>query len=324
MRVNFEAWLKETGLFVVDGSMSTALEQMGANLNCSLWTATALIRTPEMVKKVHMDYFKAGADCGITCSYQATIQGLTENGYSPEEAKNLIEKSVKIFQSAREMWWEEEGKAMKRAWPLCLAGIGPYGAYLADGSEYRGKYSVSDDELRDFHRERIQILWDAGADLLLFETQPSLSEALIEAEIAEGMNADYIVSFSCADGQKTFEGQPVRLCAEKLSQGHPHLRMLGINCTNPDYVCSLIYELRKSTSLPIIVYPNSGETYDPKTKTWNGQNSCKSFEDYALSYFKAGAVAVGGCCTTVTSHIEQVVRAKKQFQEMGCSKEVRL
>ena len=192
--------LEKNGQMIIDGSMSTALEQMGANLNCNLWTARALVDTPELVKKVHTDYFKAGADCGITCSYQATIPGLMENGFTHDEAAEIVANSVKLLLEAREEWWNAEGKAQGRVYPLCLAGIGPYGAYLADGSEYRGNYGVSDEALRTFHKERMEILWNVGADILLIETQPSLREALIEAEIAEEMGADYWISFSCKDG----------------------------------------------------------------------------------------------------------------------------
>ena len=103
--------LEKNGQMIIDGSMSTALEQMGANLNCSLWTARALVDTPELVKKVHTDYFKAGADCGITCSYQATIPGLMENGFTHDEAAEIVANSVKLFLEAREEWWNAEGKA---------------------------------------------------------------------------------------------------------------------------------------------------------------------------------------------------------------------
>lgn len=142
---------------VIDGSMGTALEHLGANLNNSLWTARVLLDQPELVKKVHLDYFHAGADAGITCSYQATIPGLMANGLSEKEAEDLIVRSVKVFQEARNEWWEKEGKAADRAYPMCLAGIGPYGAYLADGSEYKGHYGIPDAALHDFHQRRAEL-----------------------------------------------------------------------------------------------------------------------------------------------------------------------
>ena len=220
--------LDKTGIMVIDGSMSAILEELGADNSSSLWTAAALAEQPELVKQVHLEYFRAGADCGITCSYQATIPGLTAHGYSAEEAEKIIADSVKMFLEAREEWWDEEGREADRAYPVCLAGIGPYGAYLADGSEYRGNYGVDDQTLRDFHRRRMEILAEAGADVFLIETQPSLNEVLIEADIAEDLGMDYWISFSCRDGSHINEGDLIRDCAAKLSKGHPGLRMIGI------------------------------------------------------------------------------------------------
>ena len=312
--------IKKEGIMVFDGSMSTALEHLGANLNSALWTARALKDSPELVKRVHLDYFRAGADCSITCSYQATIPGLMANGSTREEAEELIARSVEIFLEARDEWWKEEGEASGRPYPLCLAGIGPYGAYLADGSEYRGHYGVSDEVLYDFHRRRMEILHEAGADILLIETQPSLHEALLAADIAEDLGADYWISFSCMDGKHICEGDLIQKCAEAFSKDHPHLQMIGVNCTKPVYLVSLIKELRAGLGenpLPIGVYPNSGEEYDPVTKTWHGTGDAKSFGEYAYDYMLAGAQAVGGCCTTVASHVQQVVEAKKRYLSAG-------
>ena len=280
--------IEKNKIMVIDGSMSTALEHLGANLNSKLWTAKALEESPDLVRQVHLDYFRAGADCGITCSYQATIPGL---------------------------------------WPLCLAGIGPYGAYLADGSEYRGHYGVDDSVLDEFHRRRMEILHEAGADILLIETQPSLHEALLAAGIAEELGADYWISFSCMDDKHICEGDPIRKCAEAFAKGHPHLQMIGVNCTKPAFITGLIKELRaglntteQGKKIPIGVYPNSGEEYDPVTKTWHGVGDSKNFGEYALDYMRAGADAAGGCCTTVASHVEQVIAAKEAFLAGGSAR----
>ena len=317
MEATIQNILDTCTIMVIDGSMSTALQNMGLDLNHRLWTARALAENPEQVKQVHINYFRAGADCGITCSYQATIPGLMSCGYSLEEAGALIRRSVELFLEAREEWWEKEGRAAGRAWPLCLAGIGPYGAYLADGSEYSGNYDVDDDELIEFHAMRARILHEAGADILLFETQPSLHEALLEAQIAEKMNADYWISFSCRDGKQNGKGEPITRCAVELSRDHPHLKMLGVNCTKPEYIEPLIHSLRSGTDLPIAVYPNSGEVYDPVTKTWSNNVGNMDFGTYALHYMAAGANAVGGCCTTDEKHIRQVVHAREEYLAMN-------
>ncbi len=317
MRVRLQETMEQAKILVIDGSMSAALEALGCNLNDTLWTAKALLEQPQLVQQVHLDYFRAGADCAITDSYQASIPGLTARGYSQKEAEDAIARSVELVLKAREDWWHQEGQNSGRPLPLCLGSVGPYGAYLADGSEYRGNYGVSDDVLRDFHRRRMEILWEAGADLLLIETQPSLREALIEAEIAEELGADYWVSFSCRDGSHIHEGDPVAACAAALSQGPPHLQMVGVNCVPPQFVEPLIGQLRSGCQLPIAVYPNSGEVYDPSTKTWHGSRDGITFGDYAHRWMRAGAQAVGGCCRTVASHIREVARAREVFLKLG-------
>ena len=161
MRITLQETLEKTGILVIDGSMSTALEALGCDLNDSLWTARVLAEQPDLVRQVHLNYFRAGADCSISSSYQATIPGLTARGYSTREAEDFIARSVELLLEARESWWQQEGRDSGRAMPLCLGAVGPYGAYLADGSEYRGNYGVSDDVLRQFHRRRMEILWEA-------------------------------------------------------------------------------------------------------------------------------------------------------------------
>ena len=317
MRASLEQILEKERIMVIDGSMATALEHLGADLNSELWTAMTLARQPELVRQVHIDYFRAGADCGITCSYQATVPGLMKHGFTEREAEETVANAVRIFLEAREQWWREEGEAAGRAWPLCLAGIGPYGAYLANGAEYTGHYGVSDELLRDFHRRRMELLWEAGADLLLIETQPSLREALIEARIAEELGADYWISFSCRDREHICEGERIRDCAAAFAEGWPHLKMIGVNCSKPEYITALIAELRRGCALPIGVYPNSGDIYDPATKKWASEVSGMDFGVWALDYMKAGAAAVGGCCTTSDRHIRQVAEARESFLALG-------
>ena len=313
MKANLEEILNQNRIMIIDGAMSTALERLGADNSSSLWTAGTLASNPELVKQVHLDYFRAGADCGITCSYQATIPGLTAHGYSNEEAEQIIADSVRVFIEARDEWWENEGRESGRPYPLCLAGVGPYGAYLADGSEYTGHYGVSDEVLRNFHRRRLEILKEAGADIMLIETQPSFREAEIAAEICEELGVDYWISFSCRDGFRINEGDMIRDCVRALSEGHPHLKMVGVNCSKPEHISSLIREMKSDTDLPIAVYPNSGLVYDPVTKTWTEPEGMVNFGEYALDYMKAGAAAVGGCCTTDTEHVRQIAEARDKY-----------
>ena len=309
--------------FVIDGAMSSALEELNCpSLNNKLWTAAVLAESPELIKQVHLNYFEAGADCGITASYQASIKGLMEAGYTEEEAEHFITISVDLFKEARDEWWKNADHE-KRSYPLCLGSVGPYGAYLADGSEYRGHYKVSDEELYDFHKRRIELLHEAGADVILFETDPSLREANKEKKIGEELGVDYWISFSCRDGHHTNEGQTKEECVKALAD-HPHLKAIGINCTDPRFVTDLIYDLVKVTDLPIFVYPNSGKVYDPVTKTWSNEDENISFGDYALAWYKAGAKGVGGCCTTTEEHIREVRKALDHYLEIKDIKHIQL
>lgn len=153
----------------------------------------------------------------------------------------------------------------------------------------------------------------AGADIILFETVPSLKEAKVEAEIAEEYGYDYWISFSCLSENIICEGTPIAECTKTFAKGYPHLKMIGVNCTKPEYIVGLIHKIKENCDIPIGVYPNSGEEYDAVKKVWFGKQSALSFDQYAYNYMKAGASAVGGCCTTVAKHVEDVVRAKKQF-----------
>lgn len=214
---------------------------------------------------------------------QTQLQNITD-----AEAEALIVRSVELFNEVRENWWQSEGREQGRVYPLCLAGIGPYGAYLANGAEYRGRYGVSKEVLRQFHARRMELLWNAGADILLIETQPSLQEALLEADLAEQLGADYWISFTCGDDAHTWEGDDIRDCAKALSENHPHLKMIGVNCVAPHLVSGLIENLKAGCGLPIGVYPNSGETYDPITKTWSGTKDGVRFGDYAYRWMEEG------------------------------------
>ena len=321
-RISLEETLKKTGIMMIDGSMSTALEELGCSLGSRLWTADILSTQPEKIRQVHTDYFEAGADCGITASYQASIPGFLAAGFPRAEAEALIVRAVELFLEARDAWWQTSGRQSGRAYPLCLGAVGPYGAYLADGSEYRGNYGVDDETLLDFHQRRMELLWNAGADLLLLETQPSLHEVLLEAELAENLHADYWISFSCMDGQHICEGDLIADCARKLSVGHPGLKMIGINCTAPEYISALIDALKSATDLPIAIYPNSGFQYDPVTKSWKQAAGARSVVSEAVRWLEQGVSAIGGCCTTDAGHIRRLTELRDSYHRGNAPKQI--
>ncbi|CAN2253559.1 homocysteine S-methyltransferase [Bacillus vallismortis] len=293
-------------LIVLDGAMATELERKGCDLNDSLWSAKILMEEPELIKQVHTDYFAAGADCAITASYQSTFEGFAARGLSEAEARRLIEMSVSIAAEARDEFWAFEENRLNRPKPIIAASVGPYGAYLADGSEYRGHYGISEDELVEFHRPRMKALIEAGADVLACETIPCLSEAKAIARLLKEFPEAYAwISFSAKDSQHISDGTPAADCASWLDE-HRQIAALGINCTPLQHIPFLIEELKKHSSKPIIVYPNSGEQYDPKTKTWNGAGCAEPYGTSARTWHEKGAKLIGGCCRTTPEDIKEI------------------
>jgi homocysteine S-methyltransferase len=291
---------------ILDGALATELENRGCNLNDDLWSARILMEQPELIRQVHLDYFKAGADFAITASYQATIEGFARRGLNQEESLNLMKKSVKIAQDARDEFWSVESNHKNRIRPLVAGSVGPYGAFLADGSEYRGDYQLTEQELIDFHRPRIQALVASGADLLACETIPCLIEAKALLKLlGEFPNTYAWFTFSAKDGEHICHGEKISECAALLDTSS-QVAAVGINCTSPLHIPSLIREIKKNTSKPIIVYPNSGEVYDPETNAWHGETSCEAFGLQSKDWYENGAAILGGCCRTTPDHIREI------------------
>ena len=298
-----EQILNRFPIVILDGAMATELENYGCNLNDRLWSAKILMENSELIKKVHLDYFRAGADCAITASYQATIEGYKERGLSEEEAIGLINKSVRLAAEARDEFWEELQDQSNRPKPLVAASVGPYGAFLSDGSEYRGDYSVSEEELTAFHKERIRVLVGAGADILACETIPCLAEAKAIVKVLTEFPDVYAwFSFSAKDEHHISDGEKISKCAEWLDE-QQQVAAIGINCSAPHLIESLINEVKSRTSKPVIVYPNSGEEYDPASKTWGEGSSVNQFTSNTRRWHEAGAQIIGGCCRTAPEDI---------------------
>jgi homocysteine S-methyltransferase len=291
---------------VIDGALATELERRGCDLKDELWSAKILLEQPEIIKQIHLDYFKAGADCAITASYQATIEGFARRGLSEKEAIALIQKSVKLAIEARHEFWSDASKHVGRPKPFVAASVGPYGAFLADGSEYLGNYGLTEKELMDFHRPRMKALIEAGADILACETIPSFIEARAIAKLLrEFPSITAWVSFSARDEKHISGGQVFAECVKQL-ENNPQIAAMGVNCTSPKYISSLIREARRATNKPILVYPNSGETYDAKKKDWNGDPVLDCFGEQAREWYNAGAHMIGGCCRTTPEDIRVI------------------
>jgi len=296
---------------LLDGGLSNELEKQGLKLNHPLWTAQLIESHPEAIVEAHLRYLKAGADCILTSSYQASLQGFLDLSYNEAHALKLIAKSVDLAVEARVSYSSSHPKARK---PLIGASIGPYGAYLADGSEYRGDYQVNNDVLHLFHVPRYHVLDSSEADFLACETIPSWQEAKVLSKLIEHATKPAWVSFSCKDGKHINDGTPIKQCAEKLSK-NVNIFAIGVNCTAPEHISSLIAELKSAnTDKRIVVYPNSGEIFHASDKTWSGHKHSFNLIQGVREWLELGADIVGGCCRIGPDEIKQFHRVALQMR----------
>ncbi|MGF0177314.1 homocysteine S-methyltransferase [Streptomyces sp. Marseille-Q5077] len=274
------------GTVVLDGGMSNQLEAAGHDLSDALWSARLLAERPEAITKAHLAYFEAGADVAITSSYQATFAGFARRGIPEDRAAELLALSVEL---AREAARQARGKGATR--PLWVAAsVGPYGAMLADGSEYRGRYGLSVDELEQFHRPRLEVLAGARPDVMALETVPDADEAEALLRAVRGLGVPAWLSYSVA-GERTRAGQPLEE-AFALAADADEVIAVGVNCCAPQDVEGAVEIAARVTGKPVVVYPNSGEAWDAKARAWSGEPGFVS--EQVEAWRASGARLIGG------------------------------
>jgi homocysteine S-methyltransferase len=296
---------------VLDGGLATELESRGNDLSDPLWSARLLVEAPEEIVETHLAFFRAGARVATTASYQASFEGFAARGIARPEAERLLRRSVALATEARLRREREVAAAGDNDGHLLVAAsVGPYGAMLADGSEYRGDYGLTVGGLRRWHAPRLEALASAGPDLLALETIPSVDEgrALVEL-LADTPGPPAWLSFTCADGSTTRHGEPVE-AAFALAEETARIVAIGVNCTAPEHVEELIGRAVSVTSRPIVVYPNSGETWDPRSRRWSGGGGLSVAVPAARRWVSAGARLVGGCCRVGPDRIAELAVAR--------------
>lgn len=290
---------------VLDGGLATELERRGHDLSDDLWSARLLMAAPEEVAAAHLAFFRAGAQVATTASYQASFEGLARHGLDRAAAAALMRRSVELAAQARRAYADERGRAGDDLW--VAASVGPYGAVLADGSEYSGDYGLTDRALRAFHRPRMEVLAGAGADLLAMETVPSVQEAAVLVALLDEMpdgTAGWL-SLTCSDARRTRRGEPVEE-AFAVAADCARVVAVGVNCTAPEHAEALVATAARVSGKPAVVYPNSGERWDAATRAWRGAPAAGVGPAAAARWVAAGARLVGGCCRVSPSQIAAI------------------
>ncbi|GGX07878.1 homocysteine S-methyltransferase [Streptomyces noursei] len=289
------------GPVVLDGGLSNQLEADGHDLSDALWSARLLAEEPEAVVRAHLAYYEAGAQVAITSSYQATFEGFARRGTGPEEGAGLLRRSVELAREAA-----ARAHAAGVTGPLYVAAsAGPYGAMLADGSEYRGRYGLSVDDLVRFHRPRLEVLAAARPDVLALETVPDADEARALLRAVRGLGVPAYLSYSIA-GDRTRAGQPLAeafACAADADE----VVAIGVNCCAPDDADRAVAVAARVTGKPVVVYPNSGESWDATARGWHGSPTFHA--DRVAGWVADGARLIGGCCRVGPDAIAELAAA---------------
>lgn len=297
--------------FIIDGGLATELQAQGHDISGPLWSARLLQENPQAIVRAHRAYINAGANIIISASYQASIPGLEASGTSAQGSRRLIQKAGELAREAV----NESHKNNANCRVLVAGSVGPFGAYRHDGSEYTGRYGVDKEELRRFHRERLEIIAASPVDLLAAETIPCLDEArAILAESASHSKWTGWISFSCRNERELSSGEKIEDAATLLAVAQDRWA-IGINCTHPFYVTPLVTRIRAvAPKLPIVLYPNRGDRWVQESQSWVSSAEEKPFSTMVEEWLSFHPVAIGGCCRVGPPDIEQichVVEAQK-------------
>ncbi|MFD4262627.1 homocysteine S-methyltransferase [Streptomyces sp. NPDC058534] len=304
MTSDFAAALATGRSLVLDGGMSNQLGAAGHDLSDELWSARLLAEAPGAITEAHLAYFEAGADVAITSSYQATFEGFARRGLGRERSAELLALSVDLAREAA-----RRARADRPLW--VAASAGPYGAMLADGSEYRGRYGLTLDDLERFHRPRLEVLAAARPDVLALETVPDTDEASALLRAVRGLGVPAWLSYTVAGG-RTRAGQPLEE-AFALAADADDVIAVGVNCCAPEDVPGAVETAARATGKPVVAYPNSGETWDARARSWRGRSSLDP--ERVRAWRASGARLIGGCCRvgpdTITSIASALARASR-------------
>lgn len=270
-------------MLISDGGLATELEARGNDLSDDLWSARLLAEAPEEIVAVHEAFFRAGSQIATTASYQASFEGFARRGIDRAGAEALTRRSVELAKSARDTTAPDSWVA---------ASVGPYGAMLAHGEEYVGRYGLSVAQLAAWHRPRLEVLISCAPDVLALETIPDVDEAEALVGVVAGQGVPAWLSYTI-DGEQTRAGQPLE-AAFAVVADVPEIVAVGVNCCAPADVLGAVTTARRVTGKPVIVYPNSGEVWDGANRVWVGDPGLDT--RLAAEWVEAGARIVGGCC----------------------------
>ncbi len=302
-------------MLIVDGGLGLELARRGFRYTTTLWSAEAILRAPEMLVAIHLDFLAAGANVIETATYQLSPAGLRAIGCAEGDIDGIFARAVGLAREAVAAYRAQTGST---AVHLVAASLGPYGATLGDGSEYAGVRHLGGDALYMFHAERARSVARAGPDVIFFETIPSLHEGLAIAQVARALDLQRVwLSFSCPDGARTYAGDSIREVAQAL-EPFTAIEVIGVNCTAPAAVEPLVRALRAGTAKQILACPNLGQHWENAAHELAGGESEAAFMRFAPAWLDLGLAYLGGCCGVRPHTIEALAALAASAPRAAC------
>ncbi|ULG74649.1 homocysteine S-methyltransferase [Macrococcus brunensis] len=280
-------------IILLDGGFGTTVEQFGYDVNHPLWSSNLIESNPEAVYQVHQAFVDAGAEIILTNTYQAAIQSFINMGLNYQDARNYLKKAVEIARRAA------------KENTIIAGSLGPYGAMLGNGAEYTGDYIISEQDYIDYHKERLDILIEAGISVFAFETIPNLEEIkAVKKLLEEYEEIEAWLSVTLNDSTHLSDGTQLDEVIETVN-AIPNVLAFGINCTSIKVIDEAVDKLIKQSSKDIILYPNGGRKYDASNKVWIGDEE-QSLLEAAVRWKDKGVKFIGGCCQVGPDDIKEL------------------
>ncbi len=290
-RETLNARERERRVLIADGAMGSMLISRGAlasrcldELNLSL---------PALVRDVHRDYARAGAEILKTNTFGANRKRLGTFGFG-EKVRAINQAGVRIARDA------------SRDQAFIAGVVGPLGALL----EPLG--ATTCEEARGLFREQVEALVEAGVDLLMLETFQNLNElreAILAAREAAGPEMVIAAHVSVEDDGTLADGASIGEFTRSLDDGPADI--IGVNCSSgPSAVLETMEKMAAYTSKPLSALPNAGV----------GGVVCSPayMARYARRFQRLGARITGGCCGTTPEHIREI---REELQILGPERE---
>lgn len=290
----FASRLEADRMVILDGGLGTELERRGHRDLGRLWSSALVEANPSALREVHRDFLLAGADVIATATYQAAVPTLLECGHDRESARRVLRDAVTLAVDERNA---------HSSGALVAASIGPFGAHLADGSEYTGSYRLTDGELYEFQVERWRILAESEADIIACETMPSMADVRACVRLMRETPERWAwISLMCRDETHLADGTELSEVLALLNDA-PNLAAIGANCIPPSFAPAIMNTFRAATSLPLMVYPNASNAWKMEMGRPLDELSAAEFAEESAAWRTHGAQIIGGCCKTTPEHV---------------------